>query len=95
MKSIDINKCSDMIDKLNKEYSVDEIFWIIRNLTYDYIRYFGEDNKGVVYDGSYSDINVEQATRAQQSLSTSADIMRQVISSKREFEDSYLISKNI
>ena len=95
MKSIDINKCSDMIDKLNKEYSVDEIFWIIRNLTYDYIRYFGEDNKGVVYDGSYSDINVEQATRAQQSLSTSADIMRQVISSKREFEDRYLISKNI
>ena len=95
MKSIDINKCSDMIDKLNKEYSVDEIFWIIRNLTYDYIRYFGEDNKGIVYDGSYSDINVEQATRAQQSLSTSADIMCQVISSKREFEDSYLISKNI
>ena len=60
-----------------KELTPSEIDWLIRNITYNTVAYWNENDKGIIYDGSHSQINIEQATRLQQHLSGLSDLLEQ------------------
>ena len=70
--------------------SFKEISWIYRNLVYDQVAYYDQNHKAKLYDGTYTDLNVEQANRFQQQISTVADLFEQSILNKREFDEDYL-----
>lgn len=90
MSSFDTDKMYTELNRLLDTYSFSELMWLFRNITYDQIKYFSEDSKGVVYDGSYSREVIEQATDFQRKISTYADLMNQSISNHREFDRDYL-----
>ena len=71
-----------------KKLPVDDICWLIRNITYHLVSYYSEDNKGPIYDGSYDQLQIEQATRLQQNINGKVDILNQVFS-HRNFENDY------
>lgn len=77
----------ELYDKM-KELSVDEICWLVRNITYDLVSYWSEDNKGRIYDGSYDKLQIEQATRMQQAIRNRVDIFNQILN-HRNFENDY------
>lgn len=51
-----------------KELNTDEKLWICRNIIYDLVSYYGENSKGEIYNGNYTDMQIEQATRLQQNI---------------------------
>ncbi len=91
MKSnFDSEKLYTELSRLLDLYKPNELFWIFRNITYDYIKYFSEENKGIIYDGSYDRDVIHQATDFQRKISTYSDLMNQSISSHRLFDENYL-----
>lgn len=74
-----------------KQLTPKEIDWLVRNITYNEVAYWDEDNKGVIYDGTHSQINIEQATRLQQHLRGMSDLLEQSISGRvfGDEEDNY------
>lgn len=80
--------------KLNdvaKTLTLKEILKMIREISYDMICYYSEDNKGIIYQSDkYSELNREQACRLQRLLSTACDLFGQSIINHREFEEGYL-----
>lgn len=90
VNSFDSEKLYKEMSRLLDTYSFEELMWIFRNITYDQIKYFSEDNKGIVYDGSYDRTMIEQATDFQRKISTYADLMTQTVSSHRVFDEGYL-----
>lgn len=65
-----------------------EIDWLIRNITYNQVAYWDESDKGMIYDGNHSQINIEQATRLQQHLSGFSDLLEQSLNG-RVFDADY------
>lgn len=79
-------------EQLDTTTTFEEQMWIFRNITYDKIKYFSENNKGQVYDGKHSQLNIEQATNLQRQISTCTDLFTQSVDKCREFDQGYLKS---
>lgn len=92
---MNLDKVFAYYDALNHSLTFEEICKLFREIFYEQVSYYSDTNKGKIYDGSYSQVNIEQATRIQQKLSTCIDLYNQVISQHREFDESYLESKGI
>lgn len=88
----DLDRADKMLEYLIGKCSLKEILWIARNVVYDQVAYYNQNSKGIVYNGEYSDLNVEQANRLQQQISTLLDLFSQSVNSKREFDEDYLKS---
>lgn len=89
-KEFDSTRANEMLEYLISKCSFKEICWIFRNIAYDMVAYYDQNNKSKIYDGSYSDLNIEQANRLQQQISVIVDLFEQSIVDKREFEEGYL-----
>ena len=88
---IDLERASMMKRNLAEKCTLKEILWIIRNISYDMVSYWDEDNCGIIYRSEeYSKINREQACQIQRDLSTCCDLFGQSIIDKREFEEKYI-----
>lgn len=88
---LDVSRAYETFEYLVKKCTLKEILWIIRNISYDMVGYWDEDNCGVIYKlEGYSEINREQACQIQRDLSTCCDLFGQSIIDKREFEEDYL-----
>lgn len=92
---MDIEKVFKYKDELENNLTFEEICKCFREIMYAQISYYGEDHKGRIYDGSYSDAQINQATRVQQKMSACVDLYNQIISAHREFDESYLREKGI
>lgn len=55
----------------------DEVDWIIRNVSYNFVSYWSEDDKAQIYKEGRDDINIEQACRLQRHLSGMSDLYSQ------------------
>ena len=74
--------------------SFSEVCKAFREISYDQIGYYGDDNHSPIYsDGKHSDTALEQATYLQQKLSTVVDLYEQCITNGREFEWEYLYDR--
>jgi hypothetical protein len=60
-----------------------------RDITYDQVSYFGDDAKGVIYNGKYSDEQIDQATKLQRTISGAADMLGQIILNGMTFDEGY------
>lgn len=90
-KKLDLPKCNNLRLSLTKDCTLEEIMWIFRNIIYDQVYYNSEDDCASLYtDEDYSRLNIEQANRLQQQLSTLCDLFLQSIDDKREFNEDYL-----
>lgn len=92
---MDMNKVLDAMEYLEDHLTFEEICKTFRELMYKQVSYWCEEDKGKIYDVSYSQTNIEQATRIQQKLSTCVDLYEQVVNRHREFEEDYLKTKGI
>jgi hypothetical protein len=84
-----LERAESSLNDLISKCTLDEILWIVRNVTYDQIAYYSDESKGIVYDGSYTEENIEQATMLQKAISTYCDLFGQSIN-KRVFDQGYL-----
>lgn len=92
---MDLEKVSEEVERL-KKFSPSEIDYVIRNISYYLVSYYNEYDKGPIYDGSYDSLQIEQATRLQQSISGMSNCMKQVFD-HRNFDNDYfedIISNN-
>lgn len=90
-RKLDLPKCNNLRLSLTKDCTLAEIMWIFRNIIYDQVYYNSEDDCASLYtDEDYSRLNIEQANRLQQQLSTLCDLFLQSIDDKREFNEDYL-----
>jgi len=89
-KEMDMKKVMEGIYNLLENYTMKEIMKMMREISYDVVSYYGPSQKGQIYDGSYSEINVEQASRIQQRLRDMADLFTQSVVDHREFDEEYL-----
>lgn len=92
---MDLEKVFKYKDELQNNMTFEEIVKCFREILYEPISYWDENHNGIIYDGTYNNAQIEQATRIQQRLSTCLDLYNQIISSHREFDESYLKDKNI
>lgn len=92
MKEINLDRAQNTMHWLLEHTTLAEQMWIFRNITYDKIKWFSEDNKGQVYDGKHSQLCIEQATNLQRQISTCTDLFTQAVSKCREFNQDYLKS---
>lgn len=93
-KELDIEVVEPMLMEVIKTLSFEEICKLFREVCYDQVCYYSEDNKGIIYkDESYSKLNREQACRLQRKVSTAVDLFAQSIIDKREFDEDYLTER--
>lgn len=90
--NINLDKLKPIWDDLYSKCNFTEIMWLFRNITYDQIKYFSENDKGIIYtdDEKYSQLTKEQATNLQRQISTCADLFTQAVVSGREQDKNYL-----
>lgn len=89
---MDLGKCMEELDKLKDNFTPEEICWLIRNISYYLISYFGESSKGVIYDGSFNETQIWQATKCQNRISVFTDLLSQILKG-REFDKEYFEDK--
>ena len=92
---MDIEKVFKYKDELENNLTFEEICKCFREIMYKQISYYGEDHKGIIYDGTYTNEQINQATRIQQTMSSCVDLYNQIISSHRTFDEGYLREKGI
>lgn len=92
---MNIEKIDEAWKYLDDNLSFMEQCKLFREICYDKISYWSEEHKGIIYNGEYSQKNIEQATSIQQQISTMIDLYSQIINGKREFEERYLKSKGV
>ena len=84
---IDLNKVEPIYDSM-KDLSPAEICWLMRNISYHLVSYYSDEDKGPIYDGSYDQTLIEQATRMQQTIRNNVDVFGQIFD-HRIFENDY------
>lgn len=88
---VNIKRANKVLEDLVKQCSLSEILWIVRQIAFDQVAYFSEENKGIVYrDAKYSRLTIDQANNLQRQLSVICDLFSQSICDGREFEPNYL-----
>lgn len=90
MKDFNLERAQKAAQQLLKTTSFEDQMWIFRNITYDQIKYFSENDKGIVYDGEHSQDCIYQATNLQRQISTCTDLFTQSIVNKTVFNENYL-----
>lgn len=83
------------IKNLKDNLTQQEIFKLMRELLYEQISYYGDNDKGIIYNGDYSQINIEQATIINNKIRGYIGIYSQIICNKREFSEDYLESNGV
>ena len=83
-------RMEEQLRQVIKHLTLNEILKMVREISYDMVCYYDEDNKGYIYKEGHSKINQEQACRIQRLLSTACDLFSQSVIDKREFDEGYL-----
>lgn len=89
-REINLNRANELLTLLISKCTFKEINWIYKSLAYDLVSYYDQNTKARLYDGTHTDLNVEQANRLQQQLSSITDLFEQSVIDKREFNEDYL-----
>lgn len=84
---MDLDKLEPILHQINS-LSPSEACWLVRNSIYHLVSFYDENNKGPIYDGSYDQLQIEQATRLQQNISQKVDVLAQVFD-HRNFDNEY------
>lgn len=84
---MDLDKLEAIKEDLLK-LNNDELYYVVKNTYYSLVSYYDENHKGKIYDGSYDQESIEQATRLQQHIRNDVDLFHQVID-HRIFEKDY------
>ena len=92
---MDLDKIFSYKEKIENDLTFEETCKLFRELLYKPISYYSSDNKGLIYDGTYSETQIEQATRLQQKLSGCIDLYNQIITKHNEFDEGYLRDKGV
>ena len=92
---MDLDKVFKYKEELEHNLTFEEICKCFREIMYKQISYYSEESKGTVYDGSYDEEQIGQATRLQQRISECTDLYNQIISKHRKFDEEYLRSKGV
>ena len=83
---LNMDRVREMMGVVSKQLSLEESLRLIREIVYDMVSYYGEDSKGIIYKGGFSQYHIEQATVLQTEISTMCDLFAQSIVDKREFQ---------
>lgn len=84
-------RMDEVLRDVCSKLTLKEVLKMIREISYDMVCYYGEDNKGIIYQKEeYSPLNREQACQIQRMLSTACDLFCQSVVQHREFNEGYL-----
>lgn len=88
-KEFNMERADANLEALIKNCTLKEIFWIMSNIMYDQVAYYSKEHHAPIYDDNSDKLNVEQANRFQQQLSTILDLYGQSLFG-RVFDENYL-----
>lgn len=92
---MDLDKIFSYKEEIENNLTFEETCKLFREILYKPISYYSSDNKGLIYDGTYSETQIEQATRLQQKLSGYIDLYNQIVTKHNEFDEGYLRDKGV
>lgn len=87
---IDRRRIEQVTDFVISKLNLAEILKMVREISYDMTAYYGDDAKGVIYQGGYDEEQQWQACKIQRLVSTACDLFEQSIIGKRKFDEKYL-----
>lgn len=87
---INMDRVNPTLIDVISNLSFTEICKMFREICYDQVCYYSDDNKGIIYKTDRSALNREQACGLQRKVSTAVDLFEQSVVDKREFEEKYL-----
>lgn len=88
---IDMERVEPVLRFVASKLTLMEILKLVREIAYDMISYYDEDNKGIIYrSDTYDEDHRLQACRLQRLVGTACDLFGQSIIGKRKFDESYL-----
>lgn len=88
---IDMNRVERVLNYVISNLTLMEILKLVREVAYDMVCYYDEDNKGIIYKSDdYDEDHRLQACKLQRLVGTACDLFGQSIIGKRKFEDGYL-----
>lgn len=82
---LDMERVEQVLQYVIKNLNLKEILKMTREITYDMVR-----PEARLYQGDYSELNIEQANRFQSQLRDMCDFLAQSLVDKREFDNGYL-----
>ena len=85
----DLDRMNEILDIAIEHLTLREILKLVRHVSYDMTCYYGDDLKGVIYNGEYSQLHIEQATTLQREIRTMCDLFNQSVVGKREFDQKH------
>ena len=88
-------RAEEALQELCSKCTLSEVLWIIRNITYDQTAYYSEDEKGIIYNGSYDEGQIHDATNLQREISKFCDLFGQVVINHRNFGDDTYLENNM
>lgn len=86
---MDMQKVYSEESKIKEQLSLAEIFKMAREIAYGEVSFYSENDKGIIYNGEYTQTQIDQATKLQQKIRDDCDCFTQIICNKREFEKGY------
>lgn len=92
---MDLVKVFKYKEELETNLTFEEICKCFRELLYEPISYWDTEHNGRIYDGTYSEAQINQATRLQQKISGYVDLYNQILSKHNEFNEDYLRDKGV
>ena len=78
---------------MNRPTVREEDFKKIRDFIYECVSYYSKDDKGIIYNGEYNQIQIEQANILQQHICAYVDMFSQIICDNRTFDNKYFENK--
>ena len=83
-QGLNMDRVEEVLKDVITRLSLEEVLKMTREITYDMVS--GER----LYNGSYSQLNIEQANAFQAKIRDACDMFAQSIVDKREFDENYL-----
>ena len=86
---LNMDRMFEMLKAVSGQLTLRESLKMMCEMVYDMTSYWSDDNKGIVYNGEYSEDHIWQATMLGNGLRALADVFNQSIVEKREYDQDY------
>ena len=90
-----MDRTMEMLKVVSGQLTLRESLKMMREMVYDMTSWWSDDNKGIVYNGEYSEDHIWQATMLGNGLRALADVFNQSIVDKREYDQDYFEKWNL
>jgi hypothetical protein len=91
--NIDLIRVESNLSYLSKASNFITNMKTFREMIYSVVSYFSDDTKGIIYDGTYTQEQIDQANKLQEKISSCTDMLTQIVVKHQTFDADYFDKK--